>query len=436
MFNSQILDVAIGLVFIYFFLSLLCSVIIEGVTSLIRKRPRMLHEAISLLLGGDTKALEKLYEQPLFMGNAPKGLVKSLGESLLTLLPLPSGRLEAPKVPSYISSRSFVLSLLEGLKQHPEVVKKILQDQGIILPDSITKINEFKDKLDALSIDDKIKKDLGTLVQEPAKDAEKLEKIRDWYDKPEVLAELIKPFKDKIPSLANVDGLVNLLPDDNKIKQTLAPLVELAENKLDKTMEGMEKWYDEAMGRVTGWYKRYSQTFALILAIFVALVLNVDTFAMGKAIYRDQVLRSSLVAMAEDAAKQAGKTTPTADSKKPEVGKAAPAVIAEKTAENQPPAQVTSDLEKRIQAINKDYQKISSLNLPLGWPLTAGGWPDMEKIFDTSGLLNLTKILGILFTALMVSLGSNFWFELLNKLINMRNAGKKPLTKEEVAQKK
>lgn len=60
----------------------------------------------------------------------------------------------------------------------------------------------------------------------------------------------------------------------------------------------------------------------------------------------------------------------------------------------------------------------------------------MEKIFDTSGLLNLTKILGILFTALMVSLGSNFWFELLNKLINMRNAGKKPLTKEEVAQKK
>jgi hypothetical protein len=36
----------------------------------------------------------------------------------------------------------------------------------------------------------------------------------------------------------------------------------------------------------------------------------------------------------------------------------------------------------------------------------------------------------------MVSLGSNFWFELLNKLINMRNAGKKPLTKEEKAAQK
>jgi len=45
--------------------------------------------------------------------------------------------------------------------------------------------------------------------------------------------------------------------------------------------------------------------------------------------------------------------------------------------------------------------------------------------------LGLVKILGILITALMVSLGSNFWFELLNKLLNMRNAGKKPLTRDE-----
>ena len=70
------------------------------------------------------------------------------------------------------------------------------------------------------------------------------------------------------------------------------------------------------------------------------------------------------------------------------------------------------------------------------------GWPDAgkifgsqhreaNKIFTTPGLLTPVKLLGIFLTALMVSLGSNFWFELLNKLLNLRNAGKKPLTKEE-----
>jgi hypothetical protein len=34
-------------------------------------------------------------------------------------------------------------------------------------------------------------------------------------------------------------------------------------------------------------------------------------------------------------------------------------------------------------------------------------------------------------TALMVTLGANFWFDLLNKLTNLRSTGKKPLTAEE-----
>jgi hypothetical protein len=36
------------------------------------------------------------------------------------------------------------------------------------------------------------------------------------------------------------------------------------------------------------------------------------------------------------------------------------------------------------------------------------------------------KALGWLITALAVSLGGPFWFELLNRLVDMRGAGKKP----------
>lgn len=422
MFNSQVLDVALGLVFLYFFLSLLCSVIIESITALLKKRPRMLREAISHLLG-DKAALEKLYEQPLFLGHAPKGSVSSFFESLLSLLPPLASWLDRKKVPSYIAPRSFVLSLLESLKQHPEVIKNILSQKSIVPPDDISKVDVFKAKLQAYAVKGTITSDLDNLVQNPAmSEADKLDKIREWYNKPEVLAELIKPFQKEIPSLDQVDKLINLLPDENTIKKAVGPLLEATGNKLDKALDSMEKWYEDAMDRVTGWYKRYSQAFALILAFLVALGLNADTFAVGKTLYNDQVMRSAMVTLAAESVKQP---------------------LPKQAAEGKP-----VDWEKKLQTINKDYQKISSVNLPLGWDKW---WEQSKETLKSQGIINkagavenkggllwfwfITSFPGLLFTAFMVSLGSNFWFELLSKFINMRNAGKKPATTEEKAKK-
>ncbi|MFQ6027733.1 MAG: hypothetical protein ACE5Q6_09600, partial [Dehalococcoidia bacterium] len=38
----------------------------------------------------------------------------------------------------------------------------------------------------------------------------------------------------------------------------------------------------------------------------------------------------------------------------------------------------------------------------------------------------LIKLGGILFTAVAVSLGAPFWFDLLNKFVNLRSGGNKP----------
>ena len=486
MFNSQMLDAAIGLVFVYFFLSLLCSVIIEMVTGLTKKRPRMLSEAIRSLLQ-DSKVIDKLYEQPLFIGNStPKNLLISLLESFV---PLPSKK---KRIPSYISSRSFVLSLLESLKKHPDIVKKLLKDK-ISPPGNKDQIKEFKNKLNSLPDDSNIKKALLPLLQSAGSDTDKAFKnVSEWYNKtmgePKILEGILKEIK--IPTIGdfpNVRNLVDCLPDDSNIKKALLPLLDSAGGSLDKAIDNMEKWYDESMDRVTGWYKRYCQAFALILAFFVALGLNADTFEIGKAIYRDHVLRDSLVAMAVQDVKKPieqpssdvkkgsnreerklAETSPTSgtqepgkaeqgagiasspvDSKKPlsEKGSTPNAASQSTEHEKSAPEKKSSssapektDLEKKVEQVKKDFMQISSINLPIGWPLTKDGWPDIPKILgyhkDQEGkvipaLLTPVKLLGILLTALMVSLGSNFWFELLNKLLNIRNAGKKPLTKEE-----
>jgi len=512
MFNSQILDAAIGLVTVYFFLSLLCSVIVEMFTGLTKKRARMLRDGILALLQ-DPAALNKLYEQPLFMGNsAPKGLLQGLRESFKGF------SLKKKTFPSYISSRSFVLSLLESLKQHPDVVKKLLKDNDLFTIENFKKkLNSLADRIESTKrkvedlakengpderkrkVEDLLKENGPGEWQQKMQDLLKVidsdtwqQKVEDllkengpekWkknvddllqendenklYDKiadqPDIFKEIVADVKSKIPTMnevAKIRTMLDSLSDDNTIKKALLPLLDAAgtaADSLDKFIQNMEKWYDEAMERVTGWYKRYSQAIALSLAFVVALVLNADTFQIGKAIYRDQALRTSLVQVAEEAVKkhpsaenkdsQGEQQNPavTSPSKEPEgkkdsvkssspntptkvePDKGSTPTVPDKSTQSREAASgaksTSSDVagwEKQLEEVNNMSKQINSVNLPIGWRSPPSGWYDY-----------LVKLLGILLTALMVSLGSNFWFELLSKLINLRNAGKKPLTREE-----
>ena len=218
MFNSQMLDTAISLVFIYFFLSLLCSVIIEIVAGLTKKRARMLKVGISTLLQDET-VVKKLYEHPLFVGKTPPGSAfSSFCQSFRTI---PSGETKDGKeiVPSYISSRTFVLSLLESLKQHPDLVKKLLIDKNSTL-DKKGKIKYFREKLKVLHDENKIKVELLTLLDVAEADSAKAPSaIQACYDKivelPDILKEILKEIEGRsaVDTVENIKALVNILSD-------------------------------------------------------------------------------------------------------------------------------------------------------------------------------------------------------------------------------
>ena len=176
---------------------------------------------------------------------------------------------------------------------------------------------------------------------------------------------------------------------DDLTKQ-LAALGIDAEQVGKSDLEALEKWFDDSMARVSGWYKRKAQIIALVIAVVVAVGLNANALRLGEYLEREPTVRSTVVAQAE------------ASAKEKEFGS-------------------TGNGEASIEAAGKQasdaYKKIDGLKLPLLWsgsnvPHGFSGW--------------VVAVFGLLLTAIAISFGAPFWFDALGKLSNLRMAGKKP----------
>lgn len=296
MFGSEILDVGIGLIFLFLLLGLFCSVVNELIARLAALRSSTLKTGIRNLLDGEDSKGNKLshefYNHPLIKGLYRTGWFDKIFKR--------EGK------PSYIPARTFAITLMD-----------------ILAPPGKNGSEAFKD----------VSKTIGTL------------------------------------------------PDSN-LKKSLLALVAGTDEKIEQVRLSMEEWFNNTMDRVAGWYKRKIQLIALGVAIVVTVGLNVDTFIIANTLYRDASVRASLITAAEEAVKQA------ADKDSLSLGGS-------------------------ITQIQEEFQRFQ---LPMGWsdprnkPHGTGEW--------------IKRIFGWLFTALAVSLGAPFWFDVLSRIVQLRSTGK------------
>ncbi|PYS47253.1 MAG: hypothetical protein DMF68_16560, partial [Acidobacteria bacterium] len=101
MFGSTILEVAIGVIFVYLFISLVCSAVNEIFSSIINKRGRNLFEGIKNLLNDPkfTGLAQQLYSH---------GLVDGISQGVADLK-------AHTRLPSYMPSNTFSLALIDLL---------------------------------------------------------------------------------------------------------------------------------------------------------------------------------------------------------------------------------------------------------------------------------------------------------------------------------
>ena len=108
MLGLDMLDVAVGVIVIYLFLSLAASAIQEMIESALKHRASDLERGIKELLQGDTNLVQKFYEHPLVAGLYPGGYKKA-GKDL----------------PSYIPAKTFAMAFLDIVGDPAMAAKKV-----------------------------------------------------------------------------------------------------------------------------------------------------------------------------------------------------------------------------------------------------------------------------------------------------------------------
>ena len=226
--------------------------------------------------------------------------------------------------------------------------------------------------------------------------------------------------------------------DASTVRRTLALLQREAGSDPDHFRANIETWFNDSMERVSGWYKRRTQALLLIWAAVVTISTNSDTLVIAKALWRDPALRQTLVARAERyAAEQPAPGT-------------TPIVVVNDGAPPPPPLPPDQQAEVDFQEASAQYDAavadLAELQLPIGWeaPSTAvEGDTSIRLVTDTATddwpgaiwqpgaasrwmqALN-QHFVGWVLTMLAVSLGAPFWFDILNRIVAVRGAGKAP----------
>lgn len=201
-------------------------------------------------------------------------------------------------------------------------------------------------------------------------------------------------------SVASLSNAVDQIADAN-LKRAVLSALGGAKDDLDKVKSNLELWFNGTMDRVSGWYKRRTQTILFFIGLVAAIALNVDILTVAKRLSQDKALRESIVSQAKNI-----------------VG---PSDKADKA--------TLKDLQE--QTYKEVSRQIGDVGYPIGWKWDASShvpsaapqaWGRNGEALVPGDRLLIA--VGWLVTALAAMLGAPFWFDVLNKFMVIRSTVK------------
>jgi hypothetical protein len=200
-------------------------------------------------------------------------------------------------------------------------------------------------------------------------------------------------------------GLGALPPAMSPLKASLEALAKNSGDDLGRFRASVEQWYDDHMDRVSGWYKRRVAAITLATGAILVILLNVNALTIGRALYTESTVSAAISNVAAKVS-----SCPPAESQQ----------------------DCLADVQARLSAA-------ATAGLPIGWgtvsdcrpPEGRCNWLDQRGILsrhgNSGGQLALV-IIGFLVVLTALVPGAQFWFSLLSKLSILRATGPKPTT--------
>ncbi len=316
---DALLEVAIGMVFVWLVLSVATLEIQNFFTAQQGSRAKNLEKAI-LEMFKSPKLAEKFYNHPLILELSPKDK---------------NGKI---KRPDYIPNPVFVTATLEVILNAGK--------QGDTVPIGSLSISEIRTSMQRLG------------NTNPA------------------LTRLIQHL------LPNLDKDVNTLEDSIAVYRI-----------------NIETWFNNAMVQATNVYKKNAAQAAFIIGLFIAILFNVDTINIAQKLWQDPTIREVLVAQAQN---QSNTEISTSE------------VMAQAKELNFPIGWTTTLAEDQTCGFIGIYKN--------QFVIRSGGECLIITSLPNSLLGLIYKILGFLLSGFAASQGAPFWFDVLKKLVSVRNA--------------
>lgn len=202
-------------------------------------------------------------------------------------------------------------------------------------------------------------------------------------------------------------ALLRAMPE-SPLKLRLQTLMLGVENNAAACNAAVEQWYDSTMDRLNGYYKRRTQWVLMIIGFALAILCNANLFRVTSTLWLSKDARDSTAALSQIYA-----CKPGAECKAPDY------------------AQARQDLETQLNPLPLGYKKG---DVQAYWGGLVGiVHPDTTRpeFWNQVGS-GLYTLGGWLLTAIAISLGAPFWFDLLNNFINLRMNGAKPPTAADI----
>lgn len=196
--------------------------------------------------------------------------------------------------------------------------------------------------------------------------------------------------------------------ENHQVRESMRAALKAGGGDPGKVSAYIEAWYTTAMDRLSGLYRRKTQWIVLLGTLVVSVGLNVNTITIVQSLTQQRALREAVAASA---------TLTAADSRLLDTLPAG-----------------STELSPRLK---KQIAEVRELGLPIGWDdmprhtLRDLGQRGFVVPFTGGWVLQVGWLavgLGWLMTALAISLGAPFWFDVLSKVMVVRATAKPPAT--------